>query len=290
MSIAISGSRASRRAHKLGLHALLVLLSLVVLTPYAWLLIASLKTQEDFFSGMFFPAGDGLFGVGWDKLTLDNYRNLFDLGFGNALVNSVFYSATTALFATLISAATGYVLAKHRFKGRTAMTLVILGALIVPPTLLIAPTYELLYRMDLLDTVWGLLLPALAPAFGVFLFRQSIMQSVPDELLEAARIDGCSEVSIFFLIVLPLVRPMIGAFMLITFLAMWNNFIGPQIVLQTASKQPLSVAIAQLRGVYRTDYGLLMAATVVSIAPVAALFLLLQKQFISGLTSGAVKG
>jgi ABC-type glycerol-3-phosphate transport system permease component len=202
----------------------------------------------------------------------------------------VFYASTSAVFATFICAATGYVLAKSKFRGRTFMTLVVLGSLIVPPTLLIAPSYELLFHLGLLDSVWGLLLPTFAPAFGVFLFRQAVQQSVPDELIEAARIDGCSEAGIFMVIVLPLIRPMIGAFLLITFLGMWNNFISPQIVLQTASKQPLSVAISQLRGVYRTDYGLLMAATVVSVAPVAVLFLVLQKQFISGLTSGAVKG
>ncbi len=283
-------SATERKASKVALHATLVLLAVIVLTPYAWLIISSLKTQEDFFSGMFFPPGDGFLGIGWDKLTLDNYENLFGLGFGVNLVNSIFYSAATALFATLICAATGFVLAKHSFRGRNLITLVVLGALIVPPTLLLAPGYELLYDLGLLDTSWGLLLPLIAPAFGVFLFRQAVIQSVPDELLEAARIDGCSEWSIFFVIVLPLVRPMIGAFMLITFLGMWNNFISPQIVLQTAEKQPLSVAIAQLRGVYRTDYGLLTAATVVSVLPVAALFMLLQKQFISGLTSGAVKG
>lgn len=283
-------SSENHKASKFALHATLVLLALVVLTPYAWLIVSSLKTQEDFFSGMFFPPGDGAFGIGWDKLTLQNYKNLFGLGFGVNLVNSIFYSAATALFATLICAATGFVLAKHTFRGRNIITIIVLGALIVPPTLLLAPGYELLYDLNLLDTAWGLLLPLLAPAFGVFLFRQAVIQSVPDELLEAARIDGCSEWSIFFVVVLPLVRPMIGAFMLITFLGMWNNFISPQIVLQTAEKQPLSVAIAQLRGVYRTDYGLLTAATVVSVLPVAALFMLLQKQFISGLTSGAVKG
>lgn len=272
------------------MHALLIALAIIVLVPFAWLIVASLKSQEDFFSGLFLPPGEGFLGVAWDKITLSNYAHLFELGFGGALINSVFYAATSALFATLISAATGYTLAKGAFRGRTIMTLVVLGALIIPPTLLIAPSYELLYDLGLLDSVWGLLLPTFAPAFGVFLFRQAVNQSVPDELLEAARIDGCSETSIFFVIVLPLVRPMIGAFMLITFLGMWNNFISPQIVLQSQSKQPLSVAIAQLRGVYQTDYGLLMAATVVSIAPVAALFLILQKQFISGLTSGAVKG
>lgn len=278
------------RANKYALHAMLIVLAIITLIPYAWLVISSLKGQDDFFSAIFFPPGDGFLGIGWDKLTLENYTNLFGLGFGVNLVNSILYASATALFATLICAATGFVIAKHRFRGRNLITLVILGALIVPPTLLLAPGYELLYDLNLLDTVWGLLLPLIAPAFGVFLFRQAVIQSVPDELIEAARIDGCSEWSIFFVVVLPLVRPMIGAFMLITFLGMWNNFISPQIVLQTADKQPLSVAIAQLRGVYKTDYGLLTAATVVSVLPVAALFLLLQKQFISGLTSGAVKG
>lgn len=283
-------SAGQRKINKWILHAILVLLAIVTLVPYVWLIIASLKGQDDFFSAIFLPPGDGAFGIGWDKLSLDNYRALFNLGFEVNLINSVFYSATTALFATLICAATGFVLAKHQFRGRNLITLVVLGALIVPPTLLLAPGYELLYDLNLLDTSWGLLLPLIAPAFGVFLFRQAVIQSVPDELLEAARIDGCSEWSVFFIVVLPLVRPMIGAFMLITFLGMWNNFISPQIVLQTADKQPLSVAIAQLRGVYKTDYGLLTAATVVSVLPVAALFLFLQKQFISGLTSGAVKG
>jgi ABC-type glycerol-3-phosphate transport system permease component len=271
-------------------HLILIVLAFAVLLPYAWLLVASLKSQEDFFSGMFFPPGDGFMGIAWDSLTLSNYSSLMEMGFGRAAINSVFYASTSAVFATFICAATGYVLAKSKFRGRTFMTLVVLGSLIIPPTLLIAPSYELLFHLGLLDSVWGLLLPTFAPAFGVFLFRQAVQQSVPEELIEAARIDGCSEAGIFMVIVLPLIRPMIGAFLLITFLGMWNNFISPQIVLQTASKQPLSVAISQLRGVYRTDYGLLMAATVVSVAPVAVLFLVLQKQFISGLTSGAVKG
>ena len=128
------------------------------------------------------------------------------------------------------------------------------------------------------------------PAFGVFLFRQAMINAVPATLLESARIDGAGEIRIFFTIVVPLVRPMIGAYLIIVFLGAWNNFIGPQIVLQDAASFPLSVAINQLRGLYGTDYGLVMAGTLVSIAPVLALFLLLQKEFISGLTSGAVKG
>jgi ABC-type glycerol-3-phosphate transport system permease component len=130
----------------------------------------------------------------------------------------------------------------------------------------------------------------MAPAFGIFLFRQAMLNAVPMEMLEAARIDGCGEFRIFVSIVFPVVRPMVGAFLLITFLGTWNNFIGPQVILQDVDKFPLSVAIAQLRGIYTTDYGMISAGTIVSIMPVMIVFLLLQKEFIAGLTSGAVKG
>ena len=154
----------------------------------------------------------------------------------------------------------------------------------IPAALLIAPGYQLLYHLGLLDTYTGLILPGIAPAFGVYLFRQAMITSLPDEMMEAARIDGCGEIRIFFAMALPMVRPMIGAFLLITFLFAWNNFIQPQIVLASPEKFPLSVFIAQLKGTYSTDYGLLTAGTLVAILPILVLFLLLQKEFISGLT------
>jgi multiple sugar transport system permease protein len=243
------------------------------------------------FDSLFLPPGDGPLGIGWGTLTLANFHALFNQArLGGALVNSVFLASVSAVVATLFCAAGGYALARFDFRGKRVVTVLVLGALIIPPPLLLAPTYELLYHLGLLDTYAGLLLPGLAPAFGVFLFRQAAMQSVPRELLEAARIDGCGELLAFFRIVLPLLRPMIGAFVLITFLMWWNNFIGPQVVLQSPEKYPLAVAIAQLKGNYYQDYGVQMAATLVSVAPVMLLFLLLQKDFIAGLTTGAVKG
>jgi multiple sugar transport system permease protein len=269
----------------------LLLSSAFILLPFLYLVCASVKTRADFFSSLFLPAGAGLFGIAWDRLTLDNFARLFEsLRFGDNLLNSFFMAAVTSVFATLFCAMAGYALAKLSFRGRSTVTLIVLGALIVPATLLLAPSYQLLYWFGLLDTYAGVILPGLAPAFGVFLFRQAIISSVPDAVLEAARIDGCGEVRTFFTIALPSVRPMFGAFMLITYLNTWNNFIWPQIVLQSAEKMPLSVAIAQLKNVYSQDYGLLMAGTVVSVGPVLLLFLLLQRDFISGLTSGAVKG
>lgn len=273
------------------LQPLLWLTAVVLLTPFVWLAIASLKRSEDFFTNLFLPAGDGFLGIAWSRLTSDNFvRLVTEVGMLRALVNSVFLSSTTALLATLVAAMAGYALAKFDFKGRGLLVAVVLGAIVLPPQLLLAPGYQLLFHMNLLDTFTGLILPAAAPAFGVYLFRQAVISSVPDSLLESARIDGCGEVRLFFQIAAPLIRPMIGTFLLIMFVGTWNNFISPQVVLQSPEKFPLAVAVAQLRGVYYQDYGLLMAGTVLSIAPVMALFLFLQRDFVSGLTSGAIKG
>lgn len=235
----------------------------------------------------------GLFGVAWGQLTLAHYARLFtglDPSAARYALNSFFYASFTVVLATLFCAMGGYALAKFRFKGRGLVTFVVFGTLVVPGAVMLAPMYQLVFRLGLLDSFTGLILPGVAPAFGVFLFRQAMVGSIPDELLEAARLDGCGEVRMFFIIALPLVRGMTGAFMLITYLAAWNNFIWPQIVIASPEKLPLAVGIAQLRDVYAVDYGMLMAATLVSITPVVALFLLLQRDFIQGLTAGAVKG
>jgi multiple sugar transport system permease protein len=284
-----AGNPLARRALTAGTYAVLAVFAGLTLTPFLYLLTSALKTRETFFRGVFLPRGKGFLGVDWDGVTLDNFARLADVGMGRALANSVFLASATALLATLCCAAGGYALACFEFRGRRWATGLVLAALLIPAPLLLAPGYQWLFRLGLLDTHAGLILPALAPAFGVFLFRQAALQSVPREMLQAARLDGCGEVGLFTF-VLPMLRPMAGAFLMITFLATWNNFIGPQIVLQSPDKQPLSVAVAQLRGLYATDFGLLMAGTLLSVAPVAALFLLMQREFLSGLTSGAVKG
>ncbi len=274
-------------------HGLLGAAALLTLAPFAYLVCGAFKTRDAFFSAHFLPRGAGALGVDWGGLTLDHLARLFSdpsLRFGASLLNSVFYASVSGVLATLCAAMGGYALARFAFRGRAAVTALVLGALIVPAPLLLAPGYALVHRLGLLDTFAGLILPGLAPAFGVYLFRQAMLNAVPPDLLEAARMDGCGEVRLFFEIVLPLCRPMLGAFLLITFIGAWNNFIGPQIILQSPERFPLAVALAQVKGIYGTDYGLLMAGTLVSILPVMALFIGLQREFIAGLTSGAVKG
>ncbi|MEY2487047.1 MAG: arabinooligosaccharide transport system permease protein [Verrucomicrobiota bacterium] len=289
----ISGTKQLERGMMILIYAILIAAAIVTLVPFVWLVCASLKTPEVYFKYQFLPLGDGFLGIDWKNVTFGNFKDLFtskEFSFGRNVLNSIFYSSCTAVLATLFAAMGGYALAKFDFRFRNAITFLVLSSLIVPGALLIAPGYQLLYNLHLLDSFAGLILPSIAPAFGVFLFRQSMINSVPTDLMEAARVDGCGELRLFFTIILPIVRPMTGAFLLITFLGCWNNFIGPQVILQTPEKFPLAVAIAQLKGLYSTNYGMLMAGTLVSIVPVLALFLLLQKEFIAGLTAGAVKG
>jgi len=265
--------------------------TVLVSIPFVWLVCAAFKNGDDFLRYSFLPRGDGLFGVAWSRLTLDNFRHLFtNAGIARDMVNSIMLSSVTAVLATLSCAMGGYALACLEFRGKRFISWLVMAAVIIPPPLLIAPGFRVLFQFGLLDTFAGLILPAAAPAFGVYLFRQATIASVPKELLEAARMDSCGEIRAFFKIVLPLVQPMVAAFLLLMFLGAWNNFLTPQVVLQDEHKFPLSVMIAQLKNTYYQDYGLLMAGTLISILPVAVLFLVLQKDFVAGLTSGAVKG
>ena len=241
---------------------------------------------------MFLPMGEGFLGVAWDRLTLENFVTRSSPTSISPTISPIRSSWRPRSASWARSAPLSAVTPFPNFSSpdEPPSPAIVLSALIIPGPLLIAPGYQLLYNLGLINSYAGIILPAIAPAFGLFLFRQAMLNSVPQELLEAARIDGCGEIRIFFSVVMPIVRPMMGAFLMITFLGAWNNYIGPQIVLQDPDKFPLSVAIAQLRGLYQTNYGMISAGTLMSIAPVMLIFLLLQKEFISGLTSGAVKG
>jgi len=279
------------RPATLVIYVALGFFALLTLIPFLWMICAAVKSKEDFFTSQFLPRGDGFLGVAWDHLTLHQFRRLFtELPVPRALLNSIFLASVGSILATLFSAMGGYGLSKFRFRGGKTLSSIILGTVVLPGALLLGPRFETLFHLGLVDSYLGIFLPAMAPAFGLYLFRQAMINSVPADILESARIDGCGEFRIFFQIVLPIVRPMISAYLIISFIAIWNDYITPQIMLQTPERQPLSVAIFSLKGLYADDYSLIMAGTLVSIAPVMLLFFLLQREFISGLTSGAVKG
>jgi len=267
---------------RVGIYAALLAATAIGLMPLLWLIAAVSKNSEDFFHYLFFPPVD--------RMTLHNFVQLFrEQPFARYLANSLFLTGAQVLLQVFFASLGGFALAKYDFKGKRAITLAMLGLMTIPGQVMLAPTYELIYKMGLIDTYAGLIVPGMVSVFGMFLFRQAI-GAVPDELLDAGRIDGASEFGLYWSITLPVIRPMIGAFCLIAFMGQWNSYIWPQLIFQSQQHFTLPIAISQMQGLYRTEYGLIMAGTLLSIVPVTALFLLLQKEFISGLTSGAVKG
>ena len=268
------------------LHALLLLLAAVFLLPFAWLLCASVKRADDLFAHAFLPWGD------LSRLTLGNFRELFRRQpFGRWLVNSVFLASAQTVITVSLSSLGGFALAKYRFAGKRVVMAGMLGALLLPAQVLLPGEYELMVRLGWVNSYAAILVPGAVSIFGVFLFRQAML-GVPDDLLAAGRVDGASELRLWWEIVMPVVRPMTGAFTLLSFLAAWNSFLWPQIILQDERKYPLSVGLANMVGLpeYQANYGILMAATLLSLLPVAVLFFALQRNFVGGLTSGAVKG
>ena len=274
--------------------ALLTAAGALTLAPFAWLLCATIKDPSVMMAHTFLPPI-----TSWssETINLTNFRLLFRgeptahgvITFWLYLANSLFLASTQTVIALVLSSLGGYALAMYEFRGRTAMATFMLGTMMIPGMILMAPVYRLLYGFGWLDTWWSLLVPGAVSAFGIFLFRQAFTQ-VPKDLLEAARIDGAGEMRIWWQVVMPLVRPMSGAFCLITFLGSWNNFLGPQVYLSSQEKLTLPVVLNQYLDVYTQQYGVFLAGTLLAIIPAAILFFSLQREFVSGLTSGAVKG
>jgi multiple sugar transport system permease protein len=258
----------------------------VALTPFVWMICAAVKRGEDLFVYTFLP-WDGL-----DRLTMDNFRQLWQREpFARWMLNSLFLSSMLTVLSVTLSSLGGFALAKYRFRGKRVLMGMMLGTMMLPGVVLLPGSYMLMYRIGWIDSYAAIIVPGAVSVFGMFLFMQA-MKQVPDELLAAGRIDGCSELRLWWEIALPIVRPMIGAFTLLSFLASWNAFLWPQIVLQNESKYHLPIALANMVALpeYRTEYGTLMAATCIAILPVMVLFFILQKDFVAGLSSGAVKG
>jgi ABC-type glycerol-3-phosphate transport system permease component len=266
-------------------HLLLLIAAVIAVAPMIWLVCASLKTDADFSKFLFLPDD-------WSRLSLDNFRQLFSRNpFLGWIANSLFLASLQTVLVVTLSSLGGFALAKYVFAGKKLLIGVMLMTMMIPGQVLLPGGYELMVRLGWLDTYAAIVVPAAVSVFGMFLFMQA-MQGVPDELLQAARVDGCSEIHIWWEVALPIVRPMIGAFTLMTFLGSWNSFIWPQLILQDEAKYTLTIGLNNLLSIPEAgrSLGPLMAGTLLSILPVMILFFVLQKDFIAGLASGAVKG
>jgi ABC-type glycerol-3-phosphate transport system permease component len=268
------------------MHAALLAAAGVALAPFLWMCCAALKRPEDVFGSMFLPPHP------LRDLTLTNFKTLFAATpFARWLLNSIFVASTQTVLVVTFSSLGGFALAKYRFAGKKPLMGLMLLTLVLPALALLPGAYLLMYDFGWLNTYAAIVVPGSISVLGLFLFRQAML-SVSDELVHAARVDGCSEIRIWWEIALPIVRPMIGAYTLLSFLGSWNSYLWPQVVLQDQAKFTLPIGLAGMLSLpeYQTQYGVLMAGTLLSVLPVMLLFFVLQKDFVSGLASGAIKG
>jgi multiple sugar transport system permease protein len=262
-------------------HLVLVAGAVATLLPFAWMVSASLmpKGEASRWPPSFFPS----------QATIANYRELFErLDLGRCFLNSAFIAIVSTALALLIVSLAGYAFAKLRFPGRNRIFRALLTAMVIPAQVAMLPLFLLLRTMGLVNTYWGVIIPALAPVFGIFMVRQYAL-SIPDELLDAARVDGAGEFLIFRRIVFPLLRPILVTFGVFSFMGAWNDFMWPLIVLTDDRKYTLPVAIANLIGEHAQDIELMTAGSVLTVLPVLLLFLALQRTYVEGITLGGVK-
>ncbi len=224
----------------------------------------------------------------WNKLT-SNYRNLWKaVPYNRYFINSVFIATASTLVTLFFCSLGGYAFAKYQFRGKTILFGILLASMMVPFQVLLVPLFGLMYDIGWLNSYKAIIIPFSVGAFGVFLMRQFIV-TIPSELLDAARIDGCSEFGIYYRIVLPIIKPALGALTIYSFLSSWNGYLWPLIVLRDEAKYTLPIGLANLIGIYRQDYGMLMAGTLLSLLPIVILFLAMQREFVQGITLGSVK-
>ena len=253
--------------------------------PFYWMFVVSSNTNAEISKSLpsLIPGGRFL-------IVAEKVLSAEGVYFNTALMNTFIVGISVAVAQVVFSAFAGFAFAKLNFKGRKFFILFIVGTMMLPSQLGIIPLFILIKNLQMIDTLYALIVPALVTAFGVFWMRQIIDAQVPNELLEAASIDGASVPRIFFGIVLPIIRQSSFVLGLFAFLASWNDYLWPTIVLQSPQNFTLQVALTQLKPMYGLDYALQMGGAFLATAPLLILFIFVGRKLVSGVMDGAVKG
>ncbi len=263
-------------------HSLLVVTSVLFVFPFFWMISASFKTQGE------------LFGTAYSllpsKITLENYQFAFTaVPLARNFFNSVFIATSYTVLALFFCSLGGFAFAKFRFPGNKALFAFLLGTMMVPGMVGIVPSFIIMSWLGWVNTYWGMIIPGSAHAFGIFFMRQYIA-SLPDELLDAAKIDGCGDFGIYARIVLPVIVPALVTLAIMDFIGSWNNFLWPLIILRNYQMYTLLIAINLLPAAkFNTPWAAIMAGSTVSVVPLVILFIFLQRWFISGILMGSIR-
>lgn len=260
---------------------IIAILAVLFIFPLYWILTGSLKDAAAINSAtpQWFPL----------EPTMDNYHRLFENPALQWLFNSVFMAVMAMVLTCITASMAGYVLAKKRFIGKNILFSIFICAMALPKQVILIPLLKEMAFLNLHDNLWAVILPTVGWPFGVFLMKQ-FSEGIPGELLEAGRIDGAGELKTFTEIVIPIIKPGVGALAIFTFINSWNDYFLQLIMLNSRTKLTISLGIAKLQSEMSTDFGLIMAGAALAAVPIIAIFLMFQKYFTKGITMGAVKG
>jgi multiple sugar transport system permease protein len=274
-------ARSFKLTQKTVLTVVMLLLSLLSVMPFIWMLSASFKPTAEVFE---FP-------VRWIPKTFiwDNYTTVWFARFQTYFLNSVKVSVVSVVGEVITSALAGYAFAKIKFKGREPAFVMYIATLMFPHQMLLVPRFVLYRLMGLYNSLWALMLPGIFSAFGTFLFRQ-FFTTIPDELMEAAKLDGCNHFKTFTRIILPLSMPVVSTLVIFSFVGSWNNYENALVFLSNKDKFTIPLGLLQFQTEEQTNYGAIMAASVLSLLPIFIIFLSLQKYFIEGIATAGLKG
>lgn len=257
--------------------------AITIFFPFFWMAVTSLKTAPEIQRVPLQIAPD-------DWLNLKNYVEVFKREpFMRYLLNSAIVASIAAVSSVIVSSLAGFGFAKYRFPGRDFLFLAIVGIMMVPFQSVVVPLYEWMNRLGLLDTYMGIVAPDLVSVFGVFLMRQAI-ETIPNDYIDAARIDGCSELRIFFSLILPSVKPAMATLLIIKFMWNWNEFFWPMVVISSPQMKVVTMGLMSFTNMYFIEYNLLTAAAVISILPILLIFITLQRWVVQAVVMSGLKG
>lgn len=268
-------------AYKVFAVVILIMLAIFFLFPLYWIVTGSFKSAIDINAKVpvWFPMNP----------TMGNYDKLFAKPAFLWLFNIVFISAMAMILTCITAALAGYALGKKRFYGRTILFTIIICAMALPKQVIVIPLAQEMKLLHMSDTLWAVILPTVGWPFGVFLMKQ-FSETIPNEILEAARVDGAGELKTFFRVVFPMIKPGIGALAIFTFVNTWNDYFLQLVMLTSEEKWTLPLAIANMQGEMSSDFGLIMAGAALASIPIIVVFIAFQKYFTQGIAMGAVKG
>ena len=280
-TVRVTSKKKQQRTANLLIYIFLIAGSFIMIVPFVWMIATSFKPLDEIntYPPSFFIR----------KPTIAAYLELFRIiPMGRYFLNSLFATTAITVANIFFCSLAGYAFAKHRFFGRDKLFLLLVGSMMIPWQVNLIPSFVIVKKFGWLNSFYGLIIPAMSGAFGIFLMRQFIM-NIPDDLIDAAKIDGCTEFTIYRRVILPLIQPALASLAIFTFMAQWNNFVWPLVIIYSSKMRTIPLALSVLNGQFGTNFAMVMAGAVVATAPVLIVFIAFQKYFIKGIALTGLK-